>query len=207
MPVPDKALHGTQLHGAVLCGGAGTRVHGADKPLLDWRGHPLIASVVTRLRPQVDQLWISANRNQARYAAYGTVVEDDSRWRTTGPDPTATPSWLGPLAGVASVARRIAANDQACELLIVPGDAPLLPTELAVRLALNGMSARYATTAAGPQPLHLRLTLTAALSVESYLTEGGRSVRGWLDRLRAEPVRFDDEQAFSNLNTPAAFEE
>ena len=48
-------------------------------------GRPLIVSVIERFAPQVGPLLISANRNVERYAALGTVVEDDTadcEWRT-----------------------------------------------------------------------------------------------------------------------------
>ena len=70
------------LTGLILAGGAGRRVQGADKAWLDWQGRPLIKQVEARLAPQVQQLWISANRDPARYTELlgnhlAGVISDD----------------------------------------------------------------------------------------------------------------------------------
>ncbi|MCZ6644300.1 MAG: NTP transferase domain-containing protein, partial [Gammaproteobacteria bacterium] len=76
------------ITGIVLCGGEGRRVADADKPLLDYRGRPLIEWVLDALKPQVERLLISINRNDENYATYASVVSDD------------LPAYAGPLAGV-----------------------------------------------------------------------------------------------------------
>ena len=168
---------------------------GADKPLLDWRGRPLIAWVIDRLAPQVDRLWISANRNLERYAATAPaarLVEDSAFAR------------MGPLAGILAVAESIAAsatNDDQ-ELLVVPGDAPLVPRDLAERLLCDSARASFAVTEQGPQPLHLRLPLADALTLEDTLKSGQRSAQAWLTGVGAEAVRFENEAAFANFNRP-----
>ena len=75
--------------GLILAGGRGERMGGADKGWVVHEGRPLIVSVVERLAPQVGALLISANRNIERYAALGTVVEDDTA--TLNSEPFAGP--------------------------------------------------------------------------------------------------------------------
>jgi len=53
----------------VLAGGRATRMGGADKGWVELAGRPLIDHVLDRLRPQVDEILINANRSQARYQA------------------------------------------------------------------------------------------------------------------------------------------
>ena len=98
------------ITGIVLCGGEGRRVAGADKPLLNYHGRPLIEWVLDALKPQVDRLLISTNRNSESYAAYGRVIADE------------LPPYAGPLAGIVSCLRRCPT-----ELAFVcPGDVPHL---------------------------------------------------------------------------------
>ena len=164
---------------------------GVDKPLMLWRGEPLVAWVCERLAPQVDRLWISANDNIDRYAVYGTVIEDRNH------------KGAGPLAGIRSVAEAIAEHhgtkDQ--EILTVPGDAPSLPATLAQRLRSPLQQPTYATTPSGPQPLHHRVSVALALALDEHLAQGERSVRSWLDAVNGQPVPFGDETAFININT------
>ena len=90
-----------QITGLILCGGRGQRVGGADKPLLDFHGRPLVARVAATLAPQVRQLLISANRNAESYRDYGPVVAD------------ALPDYAGPLAGIVAaldIVTRLAAG-------------------------------------------------------------------------------------------------
>lgn len=76
--------------GLLLAGGRGSRMGGADKGLLPWQGQSLAAQVLARMRPQVQALAISANRNADRYAALGAPVLADA-------EPEA---FAGPLAGL-----------------------------------------------------------------------------------------------------------
>ena len=50
---------------------------GADKGLLDWHGKPLIAWLHEQVRPLSDDLIISCNRNQQRYAAFADQLVSD----------------------------------------------------------------------------------------------------------------------------------
>ena len=104
---------------AILAGGRGTRLGGADKGLEKLSGRPLVAHIIAALVPQCGTLLINANRNQPRYAAFGyPVVNDDND------------DYLGPLAGMLSVLRAARTRHVLC----VPCDAPLLPADLTTRL-------------------------------------------------------------------------
>jgi molybdopterin-guanine dinucleotide biosynthesis protein A len=184
------------ITGLVLCGGAGRRMGGADKPLLHWRGRPLVEHVIERLHGQVDHIVISANRNLERYAVYGPVVTDTM------------PGFPGPLGG-------IHATLALCTtpwLLACPGDTPELPLDLADRLltaALQSSSdralpARAAIAHDGQrmQPLPLLVHVSQRASIGAYLANGQRSVHGWLERARPAIADFDGEAAaFHGRNT------
>ncbi|WP_323092258.1 NTP transferase domain-containing protein, partial [Aeromonas jandaei] len=72
----------------ILAGGRATRMGGEDKGWVELAGRPLIAHVLERLRPQVDEILINANRSHDRYQALAPVISDDNR------------DYLGPLAGM-----------------------------------------------------------------------------------------------------------
>lgn len=180
------------ITGLILAGGAGTRMGGVDKGLLDYRGRPLVAHALERLAPQVTSILISANRNREAYAACGyPVIGDD------------LPDLPGPLAG-------LAAGLAACRtdwLLCVPCDCPALPGDLALRLLMAARTAEaamaIATTAEGRQPIFQLCRHDRLPALQAFLATGERRVGAWCRTQNAIEVLFDDTAAFRNLNTPA----
>lgn len=204
-------LDGQAVTAVILCGGAGQRVGGADKPLLSLRERALIEWVLERIRPQVDQVLISANRNLDHYARYGEVIRDG------------VPGHAGPLAGIGAALA-------ACEtpwLLACAGDAPFLPRELLQRfdevLRQSDPNATAATIGhcrattrfpAGAavwidgrlEPLPVLVHRSTAAALHAYLAAGRRSVHGWLGELPLAAVDFTPRaSAFASLNTPEDF--
>ncbi|MGB5063699.1 MAG: molybdenum cofactor guanylyltransferase MobA, partial [Candidatus Competibacter sp.] len=110
----------TAVTGVILAGGRAERMGGRDKGLLPLAGEPLIAHGIRRLRPQVAELLISANRNHDAYRTYGC--------RVVGDDPDGR--FRGPLAGMLA-ALRVAETPY---LLTAPCDSPLLPVDYARRM-------------------------------------------------------------------------
>jgi len=181
----------SQITGLILAGGAGRRMGGTDKGLLDYQGRPLVAHVLERLSPQVGSLLISANRNLDVYAQFGhPLVSDDQ------------PDYPGPLAG-------LAAGLAVCPgewLVCVPCDCPALPLDLVKRLLApaqdRSAAIAVATTGGRMQPtfqLCRRCLLPALLA---YLASGERKVGGWCHAQSAIEVDFADTPAFRNLNSP-----
>ena len=181
------------LTGLILAGGAGRRMGGVDKGLVELRGRPLAAWTADRLRPQVGRLWISANRNAKRYACLAERVIAD---RLDG--------YQGPLAGIAAALAMI----ETPWLLTTPCDTPLLPADLGTRLAAAlatdpGADLAVAAAPDRQHPLHALLPARLAPRLDGYLAADRRSVRGWLAGLNVAVAVFDDgERAFANLNRP-----
>ncbi|MEJ6000065.1 molybdenum cofactor guanylyltransferase MobA [Paucibacter soli] len=185
-------MQAADITGLVLCGGRGSRMGGVDKGLQPLQGRPLVEHVLERLGPQVGTLLINANRNLARYAAYGHAVLAD-----------ASEDFAGPLAG-------LLAGLQACRtpwLLAVPCDAPRLPLDLAARL--HEAAERTGAAVALPvtervQPVFCLLRQDLAPALNAYLAGGGHRVEACL---RARPhvlVPFErdgDAAAFFNANS------
>ncbi len=185
-----------QITGLILAGGRGTRMGGADKGLQPFRGEPMAQAVIRRLQPQVGALLINANRHPDDYAKLGAPVCAD-----------VIEGYAGPLAGMH-------AGLCACGtdfLLTVPCDSPLLPADLVDRLAsaLAQRGADAAVATAGPagnarrHPVFLLMKRSLLPQLTAYLDGGGRKVGEWLASLSCAEARFDDEQAFANINTPA----
>ncbi|MBL8472170.1 MAG: molybdenum cofactor guanylyltransferase [Rhodocyclaceae bacterium] len=192
---PDTHL-AQSITGLVLAGGLGRRMGGVDKGLADFRGRPMAAWVLDRLRPQVGAILINANQNADRYAAWGYPVLPD-----------AIGGYAGPLAGLHAGLTHAATP----YVLTVPCDSPYLPYDLAARLAkaLAAVGARVAYAQAGGQPHPVFALVSRALlpELESYLAGGGRKIDTWFNAAGAVTCNFEDEaDCFANINTAQELE-
>ncbi len=107
------------ITGVILAGGRSSRMGGNDKGLISLNGKPLYQHVIDRLRPQVEDLLINANRNQAFYQESGIPVINDI---ITG--------FVGPLAGM-----HAGLSHSATEWVVfAPCDVPMLPLNLVSQL-------------------------------------------------------------------------
>lgn len=179
------------ITGVVLAGGLGRRMGGVDKGLVEFRGRTMVERVLERLRPQVDELIINANRNGERYAAFGYPVFADE-----------IEGFAGPLAGLH------AGLSRASHPLVAtaPCDSPFLPADLVARLhaalATAGAELAVARTFDQPHPVFCLCRRDVLPHLEAFLAAGGRKVDLWYATLKIVEVRFDDEEeAFRNINT------
>jgi molybdopterin-guanine dinucleotide biosynthesis protein A len=191
----------------ILAGGRGSRMGGVDKGLQTFLGLPLALHTLTRLQISggVGDIMINANRNLAAYESFGVSV-----W------PDGLADYPGPLAGFLTGLER-------CEtpyLLTVPCDTPLLPLDLAQRLAaaLEADDADIAMVAAPEagkdghmqvrtQPVFCLLRVELLESLVRFTQDGGRKIDAWTALHKTTVVPFDapgdDPQAFFNANTLA----
>ncbi len=191
----------------ILAGGRGSRMGGVDKGLQTFNGMPLALHTLTRLQigGGVGEIMINANRNLAAYESFGVPV-----W------PDGLADYAGPLAGFLTGLER-------CEtpyLLTIPCDTPLLPMDLAPRLASAlevakadiAMAAAPEATKSGllqlrPQPVFCLLRIELLESLVRFTQEGGRKIDAWTALHPTVVVPFDtqgdDPQAFTNANTLA----
>jgi molybdopterin-guanine dinucleotide biosynthesis protein A len=175
----------------ILSGGRATRMGGVDKGLLLLQQKPLIAHVIERLKTQVDEILINANREIATYQAFGYPVLQDE-----------VAEFLGPLAGF-SLGLQHAKHEY---ILTVPCDSPLLPLDLAQRL-LNGMTEARADIAVASSdenahPVFCLMKKSVLPSLTDYLASGERKVSTWQKSQKHVKVDFNDcSEAFTNLNT------
>jgi molybdopterin-guanine dinucleotide biosynthesis protein A len=185
--------------GVILAGGLARRMGGGDKALCLLAGRPLLAHVIERLAPQVDELVLNANGDPARFAPFGLPVVPDT-----------VLGFAGPLAGVLAGMRWAAARGHA-EVVSAAGDTPFFPRDMVARLR----------AARGDQPISMAATndpvrgltehptfalwpVRLADDLERALTEGHmRKVIVWTSRHGCARAVFEGaELPFFNVNTP-----
>lgn len=176
----------------ILAGGRATRMGGVDKGLVPFNQKPLIAHVIARLAPQVDEIIINANRETDAYKAFGYPVLQDE-----------IADFAGPLAGI-QLGLKHAKNDY---LLSVPCDSPLLPLNLAKQLesalVQHNAEIAVATSDGNAHPVFCLCKRSVLPSLNDFLQQGGRKVSDWQKSLKCINVDFSAcGDAFINLNTP-----
>ena len=67
----------TSISCIILAGGEGKRFDRQDKGLIELDKKPLIEHIIDRVRPQLDDIVISANRNENTYKKYAKKVIGD----------------------------------------------------------------------------------------------------------------------------------
>lgn len=196
----------------ILAGGRGARMGGVDKGLQTFRGQPLFAHALARLRGQTlgapGLIAVNANRNLEHYAEQGLPV-----WPDTLQD------YAGPLAGfLAALDHCTQTPGQLEYLLTVPCDSPLFPLDLLARLAeaLAENQADIAMASAPEaqddgsvrvraQPVFCLMRTNLHNSLRDFIAAGGRKIDTWTGQQRQVIVVFDrpqdDPKAFLNTNT------
>ena len=175
----------------ILSGGRATRMNGVDKGLVTLLNKPLITHVIERLKPQVDEIFINANREIVQYEAFGLpILQDENE------------EFIGPLAGF-SLGLRHAKHDY---VLTVPCDSPLLPLDLLERLyssmAASRMDIACASSDGNTHPVFCLMKKNVLPSLQAYIESGQRKVSAWQKSQKYIEVDFSDcSEAFTNLNT------
>ena len=175
----------------ILSGGRATRMNGVDKGLVLLQNKPLITHVVERLKPQVGEILINANREIAQYQTFGLKVLQDE-----------TDEFLGPLAGIL-LGLKHAKNEF---VLSAPCDSPLLPADLAQRLLDDMLESRMdiavASSYSNAHPVFCLMKKNVLPSLIAFLEAGERRVSAWQKSLNYIEVDFSDNaDGFINLNT------
>lgn len=193
-----------KITGVILAGGLSRRMGGGDKGLIELSGRSMIAHVIGRVGPAVGRLILNANGPPERFEALGLPVAADT-----------VDGFVGPLAGVLAGMRWSAAHvPGASHVLTVSSDAPLVPRDLASRLAAAldvAGAARIALAGSGGR-LHPVIGLwpvELADDLEAALSGGLRKVLAWTDRHGSIDVDFpfveiagEQIDPFFNANTP-----
>ena len=179
------------ITGVILAGGQGRRMGGVDKGLRELRGKAMVAWVLERFAPQVDEMLINANQNLDVYARFGHRVIPDE-----------IGGFAGPLAGL----QRGLSEATHPLVATVPCDSPFLPLDLIARLTAAMRQAdadlAVAKTFDQPHPVFCLVKTSLAPHLQTFLESGQRKIDKWYATLNVVEVAFDDQEAaFSNINT------
>ncbi len=179
------------ITGLILAGGQSSRMDGHDKGLLNLIDKPMIAHVIARIKPQVDQIIISANRHIEDYQKFGYEVLLDEY-----------DDFRGPLAGMAQGL----SHSKSEYLLTVPCDGPLLPSDMALRMLnviqKNNTKAVFAFDGKYKQPTYNLIHTDLLHAIEQSLKHNEHKLGKWLLDNGADRVDFSDKkEAFLNVNT------
>lgn len=173
----------TRIAGLILAGGEARRMQGQDKGLVKFKNKPLIEYVIASLKPQVDELWISANRHLEEYRALGLpVIMDLPEFKG-----------MGPLAGLVSLLPHL--SGEITHVQMAACDTPFLSPHMTSDLLnfLEGSQTQaQATMPALNEHVHqyscLLIRRQALQGLADYLrTDSKRSIRGFLAPLPALP--------------------
>lgn len=181
-------MAGTAVSCIILAGGEGKRFNREDKGLVELNNEPLIAHVVNRIKNQVDDIIISANRNIDTYKEYASHVIPDQ-----------LENYQGPLAG-------IAASLPYCQheqVLVVPCDIPLLPTDLVKTLEPANLNRLNILQINERLQLVFLMHRDLLPTLITYLEQGNHKAMDWVKMQNPHIVKLDkDTDTFINLNTP-----
>jgi molybdopterin-guanine dinucleotide biosynthesis protein A len=191
-----------KIAGVILAGGLARRMGGGDKALLLLGGEPLLARVIARLRPQVEEIVLNANGDPARFARFGLPVVPDT-----------VKGFAGPLAGVLAGMRWAAARGHT-HVASAAGDTPFFPADLVARLAeaagTGGQPIAMAATndperGLSEHPTFALWPVDLADDLEQALIHGQmRKIIVWSSRHGCARAVFDEDGGFPffNVNTP-----
>ena len=176
----------TKFSCIILAGGEGKRVDGRDKGLINYKGKTLAQHVINVVKPQVDEIIISANRNIKTYEAYGYKVVSD-----------AAKECRGPLAGIAA-ALPFCENDW---VLITPCDMPFLPSDIIEKLSQHITGNNLCIASAGNRFQLMFLVNKSLLpSILQSLQEDKFRLMQWVESQNPAIHSFPDNHNFKNFN-------
>jgi molybdopterin-guanine dinucleotide biosynthesis protein A len=187
-----------KLVGVLLAGGLARRMGGGDKPMRQIGGRTILERVITRLKPQCDELILNANGDPARFAGFGLPVIADN-----------VENFPGPLAGILAALDWTAANRPGVSVLLsAAADCPFLPRDLVARLteALLNENAQLAVAASDGQSHPVIGLWSVSLRDElrhALVQEDIRRIDRWTARYKLATVTWPAEplDPFFNANT------
>jgi molybdopterin-guanine dinucleotide biosynthesis protein A len=181
------------IGGIILAGGRATRMGGGDKALVTLEGQTLLARTITRVRPQVGRLILSANGDPARFNDHDLPVLADpigDHW--------------GPLAGILAGLEYFRAHRPEISVMAsFPTDSPFLPLDLVARLADCVMDCDIAMAESGGrlQPVFALWKISLAEDLRQALLGGVRKVDQFAQSYKCARVAWP-EADFFNINRP-----
>lgn len=165
---------------------------GEDKGLIVFQQQKLIEHVLLAVKPQIDNIVISANRNLAQYAEYGYPVIEDG-----------LTDFQGPLAGILAAMENVTTD----YLLTIPCDGPYVADNYVERMlsTFNNRNEKVLIASDGVnlQPVYTLLATQLKSDLKQFLQSGHRKLGQWLRSHPYTTVDFSHlPDCFTNFNTP-----
>lgn len=183
--------------GVILAGGLAKRMGGGDKSMKTIDGRTILDHVVSRFRPQCDELLLNANGDPQRFAAFGLPVIADS-----------VADYPGPLAGILAALDWTAKHrPDARWVASAPSDCPFLPRDLVARLhaACAQADATLVVAESGGQrhPVMGLWRVDVRDELRQALLSGVRKIQAWTARYPIAVAVWANETVdpFFNVNT------
>ncbi len=180
------------VSGVILAGGQARRMQGQDKGLIEFNGQALIKRSIATLLPQVEQVFINANRNIEQYQQYRHEVIEDN-----------LADFQGPLAGMLAAMQSVGTD----YILTVPCDCPSISKQLRQRM-METLLINQADIAVGfdgerIQPVFSLIPTRLKQDLANYLAKGERKIDLWFEQHKLALVDFSDQKhTFINFNYP-----
>ena len=180
------------IAGLILSGGESSRM-GIAKHTLVYHQQPQILHLTTLLKEFLSEVYISGN----------TEHPTDKKTKTI-PDQF---DFKGPLNGILSALTAI--KNKA--LLVIPSDMPAIDHNTIQLLISKRNPEKYATcffnqAIPGPEPLFAIWEPGAEKIMHDYMLDGNRSVKGLIKEINIELINPDNENIFTNINTPEEYQ-
>lgn len=175
-----------QVSCIILAGGEGKRLGSVDKGLVKYKSTPLIEHVLSSIKPQVDEIIISANRNIDTYEKYGYKVISDN-----------SDDYRGPLAG-------IVASLPYCKnewVLIVPCDMPFLPGNIVEKLSDETEKCISIAESNKKMQLVFLMHIKLQASIQQSLDNNQLRLMQWVKSLQPAIISFTEDDVFKNFNS------
>lgn len=116
--------------GVILAGGRSSRMGVQRKPLVVLNEEPMLAHVIRRLQPQVQQVFLSCEPGDEALAGFDCPLIGD-----------AVSGHRGPLTGLYSTLLYLKEHQLVGGLLLCPCDAPFIPASLVEQLQASALKA------------------------------------------------------------------
>jgi len=177
----------------VLAGGKASRFNGQDKGLIEFQGKPMISHVIDALKPQVNTLLISANRNTEQYQQYGYPVVADTI--------NSIEYLQGPLAGILQGLKRATTH----WVLLSPCDTPFIATDYCQRM-ISAVKPEVeklivATCENKLQPLFSLIPTSFVNQLAEAIDNERYKVGHWVTSMPHTKLEFPDIKMFININS------
>ncbi|MFP8964967.1 molybdenum cofactor guanylyltransferase [Pokkaliibacter sp. CJK22405] len=188
---------GSAVSAIILAGGQGSRMGGQDKGIVLWQGKALVDYVTDVVRPRVQEVIISCNRNQEFYRQRADrIVSDEGMLQAL--DDSSSTAYPGPLTGILA-GLSIASHGRS---LILPCDAPRL-SEAVINTLIHHGSPVMLRQHGFPQPLFSCIPTLWYAPLYQAFVDGERRFKFVAEQLGITYLDWpDDDLALSNINTP-----